>query len=520
MPRKYASLGLALIILLGFGIRLAGLYWGQGYCTIGPSDALEAYSVAVDYGVGEARAQYLGQPNYNSHAKLPGPLWTLFCVAGLRLSGTVEGVILGIILLNTAAIYLTYLLAERILGPPASRWAALFAATLPFSVYYSVSVYNPNVMQFLGGLLFLALWDVIRRERARGVFWLGFLLLVMPQFHMCVTMLLPALALILLLAAPRLNLPWLLAGLLSGALLYVPYLLGEFNHGWQNTRGIMMPGQSGYDWGGLKALTVSLSVLTNWVPQWTASVAEYRQLGRACFGWLGIFLALNLLSGLIAVLLVGRALLDIRTAMSGFWRAPRAVFNRSPELLFLAILVGVPLLCAAVSGKNFRTHYALVLFPALLALAGGAAAKWTLAPRLGRWVTTGLVLLACCNVWFMPAMFHAQSVRIARGDAFVGSFRKLESVYQQLKVSASAHRGVRVDDGAYLRGFSPQEQNHLDAKFIRPYVAIREKECGPRTAEPSAPVTFRLCRSEEVRPDDTRVAYWAHGIALMSVGND
>jgi hypothetical protein len=79
---------------------------------------------------------------------------------------------------------------------------------------------------------------------------------------------------------------------------------------------------------------------------------------------------------------------------------------------------------------------------------------------------------------------------------------------------------VKVDDGAYLRGFSRQEQIHLDAKFIRPYVAIREMECGPQTAEPSAAVTYRLCRSEEVRPDDTRVAYRAHGIALMNVGND
>src|SRR5438093_1019727 len=46
---------IALIILLGFGIRVTGLWWAQGYCSIGPSDALEAYSVAVDYGRGEPK---------------------------------------------------------------------------------------------------------------------------------------------------------------------------------------------------------------------------------------------------------------------------------------------------------------------------------------------------------------------------------------------------------------------------------------------------------------------------------
>jgi 4-amino-4-deoxy-L-arabinose transferase-like glycosyltransferase len=514
-----ASLWVVLIILLGLGIRMAGLYWGQGYCLIGPSDALEAYSVIVDYGRGEPKAEYLGQPNYNSHAKLPGPLWTLFGFIGLQLWGSIEGVVLGLILVNTVAIYFTYLLAERILGPPASLWAALLAATLPFSVYYSVSVYNPNVMPFFGGLLFLALWNVIRRERSRSVFWVVFLLLVMPQFHMCVTMLLPALILILLLAAPRLNLPWLLGGLFAGAMLYVPYLRGDMSHGWQNTLG-MVSVRSGYSLGGFKALTAPLSILTNWVPQWTRSAAEYYQLGKACFGWFGIFLALNLLSALMALLLVGRALVDIKIALAGFWRGPRAVFSRSPGLLFLAILVAVPLFCATVSGKNFRTHYSLVLFPAMLALAGGAVAKWSSAPRLGRYFTATMVLLTCANAWFMPALFHDQGVRIARGEVFIGSFRKLESVYQQLKGHAGANRQVIVEDEAYFQRFSRLEQERLSAKFIRPYVAIREKESAPRSGGLSEPVIYRLSRSEDAPPDDTRVAYRAHGIALISVGND
>ena len=120
----------------------------------------------------------------------------------------------------------------------------------------------------------------------------------------------------------------------------------------------------------------------------------------------------------------------------------------------------------------------------------------------------------------MPAMFHAQGVRIDRGDTFIGSFRKLESVYQQLRGYAGAARAVQVDDAAYLQGLSPQARGRSDARFIRLYVAIREKERAPRSSEPNAPVTFRLGHSEEVRHRDTQVAYQAHGIALMRVGND
>jgi len=46
----------ALVVLLGLGIRLIGLFWGQGYAPIGPGDSMEAYRVAVDYATGEGRS--------------------------------------------------------------------------------------------------------------------------------------------------------------------------------------------------------------------------------------------------------------------------------------------------------------------------------------------------------------------------------------------------------------------------------------------------------------------------------
>jgi hypothetical protein len=514
MP-KHAKIWLLLILLLGLGIRLVGFQWGQGYFYFGQGDGIAAYSAAVDYAKGDARAQFIGQPNYNAHSKLPGPLWTLFCFLGLRVGGTIEGVMLALILLNTATIYLAYLLAERTLGSPASLWAALFAATLPSMVFYSMGVYNPGVMTFLGACLFLALWEVIRRERSRHIFWLGVILLMMPQFHMSGMMLWPAVGVILALSSVRLNVPWLLGGLIAGVSLYVPYLAGEMAHGWQNTYG-MVSGADGRSWDSLKAITVPLNFLVNWVPQCTRGAAEYRELGIACFGSFGLFLAINLLSAVVAGFLIVGAFQQGRAAARGFWREPRAVFNRTPGILFLAFLLLIPLLCALLSGKPFHARYALVLFPLLLALAGGAVAKWLLAPRVGPFFAAALVVTTCVNIWFMPALYWHQGTRIDRGEVFVPGFRKLEAVYQKLKVHAGTNRCVRVEDAAYLHSLPATDKVLRDAGLISLYIAVREKEFVMLAGKPGEPVIYGLCRADEVTPGDTRIAYQGNGIALIA----
>src|SRR5207253_8444323 len=100
---RFAPLFLALILVIGFGLRLSALKWGQAYSYFGQGDSVEAFQVAVNYGHGEPRAQYLGQPNYNLHSKLPGPLWTIFCFVTYRFWGSVEGIAFTIALLNSAA---------------------------------------------------------------------------------------------------------------------------------------------------------------------------------------------------------------------------------------------------------------------------------------------------------------------------------------------------------------------------------------------------------------------------------
>lgn len=520
-PRGVVTPGLAAwrivpILILGLVLRMCGLWWGQGYFYFGQGDGLEAYSVAVAYADGEARAQYLGQPNYNTHSKLPGPLWTLLCFAGLRIGKSIEGVIVTVILLNVAAIYLTYLLTERTLGAQSALWTALLAATLPSAVFYSVGVYNPEVMPFLSACLCLALWSVVRQEHSRHIFWVGLLLLAMPQFHMSGLGLWPAVVIILALSSARLNLRWLAAGLFAGALLYLPYLLGEHAHGWQNTRGMMTSEHSGFSIEGLKALSTPLSLLVNWVPHWTRHPAEYRELGRACFGWFGVLLAANFLSAIVAAFLVLGAFQQARSTATGFWRAPRATFNRAPGFVFLAVLLLVPLFGAVLIGQRFHVRYGLVLLPPLLALAGGGAARCLAAPHFGRVFAIALVLTTCTNIWFMPAYYRHSGYKIERSEAFVPSFRQLDQVYQRLQAHAGSKCTVGVEAAAYLNELPRWCEPYNAASSISHYVALREKERARTCASPQETVTYHLCRADQATPGDPRIAYRAHGIALVA----
>ena len=513
---KHTTLWLLLILLLGFGLRATGLMWGQSFSYYAQGDGIEAYLTAVDYARGEPSAQYIGQPNFSGNAKLPGPLWAMFCDAGLRVGGSIESVLWAVILLNTAFIYLAFLLAARTIGFPTALWTALFAATFPWVVHYSVCVYNPDVMPFLGALLFLCLWQVAQRDRSKAIFWVPVMLLMTLQFHMSGLMLIPAVLVVLWLCPARLNFFWLAGGIVAGLALYAPYFSGEMSHGWSNTRGMISGGPGGFSVEALKVFSAPLSFLVNWTLRWVRSPAEYQELGRACFGSFGLFLALNFLSAVFAAFLVAGACVLVKKSMNGFWRSPRAVFARSPGMTFLTIIFVVPLITGLASGKPAHTRYCLELLAPLLALSAAATARWLAGPRPNRLFLALLVVTTCANLWLVPAAYRLQERHIEQGPLFIPSFHKLETVYQSLKAHAGKNRLVRVDDAAYLQALPPGDKYLHDAHMIRSFVAIREKENTPLPSGSTNTAVYDLCRADQVRADDPAVAYREHGIALMA----
>lgn len=514
---KHAGIWLLLILLLGLGLRVAGLTWGQAFCYDSQGDCLDAYRVAVNYAQGEPRAQYLGQPYFNEHSKLPGPLWAMFCAAGLHLWGSIDGVVWAIILLNTAAIYLTYLLAVRTVGFPAALWAALLMATSPAAVGFSVVVFNPAVMSFLGACLFLALWRVLQQDRSRTAFWLFFLPLMMLQFHMFGLMLFPAVILVLWLKPARLNVPWLVGGIVAGLALYLPYVLGEMAHGWENTRGMMFGGHGGYSMEAFKIFSAPPGFLVNyWDPRWTFRPDEYQEIGRACFGSFSLLLAFNMVSVILAVSLVVGAFGETRAALRGFWRSPRATFARSPGMVFLTIIFVVPLVTSLVAGKRFHGRYCLVLLAPLFSLAAVAAIGWLSRQRFRQIFLSLLLATLGANVWLVLTVFRYQGRCIEQEELFAPSFHNLETVYQSLKAHAGKGRLIQVEDNEYLRAVAPNAPNFYPHQICQ-YVAIRERENAPFSAIQAPVLTYKIFPAGQVKLDSQSVAYRKHGIALVAV---
>src|SRR5947209_3155456 len=81
------------------------------------------------------------------------------------------------------------------------------------------------------------------------------------------------------------------------------------------------------------------------------------------------------------------------------------------------------------------------------------------------------------------------------GPVFIPSFRKLETVYQQLKQKAGPNRIIMVEDTAYLSALSRKDEVHRDAALIRRYVEVREKEAS-LTGNSTGQVTFTLTASD------------------------
>lgn len=504
---------------MGLGLRIAALHWGQAFCYGSQGDCLEAYQVAVNFARGEPRAQYIGQPNYNEHSKLPGPLWTLFCATGLRGWGSIHGALGAIVLLNTAAIFLTYLLAARTVGIRAALWAALLMATSPAVIEFSVVLFNPVVMSFFGVALFLALWQVTQRERSRAAFWLLLLPFMSLQFHMSGLMLFAAVLGMLWVKRTRINVPWLLAGLLVALVLYLPYFRGELAHNWQNTRGMFTASRHGYSFEAFKVFIAPPSFLVNiWDARWTFQPGEYTALARATVGSYAVLLTLNAISVATAITLLLGMFRPVREALRGFWRSPRATFARSPGLTYLVLTLSLPLLVSLLEGKRFHGRYSLVVLPAFFALAGGSAVHLLSYRRLGRIIRSLLILTVSANALLVLTIYRYQGRSIEQGDLFLPSFDNLESVYQALKTHAGNERPIRVYEPAYARESASGNPTVGYRHQICDYVALRERERFDDLS-PQVPVlTFKLVRAESVAPDEPGVAYRKHGLALVAPG--
>ena len=301
---------LAAILLLALALRMCYFGWAQGYNASNQMDSIEAYAVAADYDAGDERAHYLGEPNYNERSKVPGPLWTLFCLAGIKLTGNPDGVVLLSIIGNLVAIALTWRLARDAGGVAAANFAALFMAVSIWAVQCAAIIWNPSIMPHFCAVIYLTVFRCLREKRSRTIFLLPFLILTGAQFHLATIALIVPLIAFVWLARLKPDWRWLAAGTVAGMLCYVPYILGEMRHGWANTRAAMGGHVSA---GALKVFSSPFSFLINlWNPGWTYAPGEYQKLAHQAFGGIAGLITINAISVGFAILVVLGAGLTVR----------------------------------------------------------------------------------------------------------------------------------------------------------------------------------------------------------------
>ena len=495
---------LGLILALGLVLRLAGLHWEQGYEFNSIGDEIEAYKVGMQFQAGESHALYLGQPNFK-HGKVPGPLWAMVWAAGLRLGGGPEGVIWIVLALNTAVIWLGFILGKKLFDATHGLWAALLLATSPWPVYFSVGCTNPEMMAFLGVLLYLALWAVVRQSRSPHIFGVVVILAIMPQFHMFGVFLFPPVLLLLLLRRRDLNWRWLAAGLAVAGLLYAPYVWGESQTGWANTRRLLGEGEK-FSWGSFKAISTTVMSLTNLIEsavghRW----AEYKIFGDSVCGSFFVLAAFNALSIGLSGWILGSFAGQCGRALHGKWRSLHQALAAAPAHVFIGALVFLPLLLFIPTGASFNSRYVIGLYPLLFLLPAVLLAT----TRHRRLVAGALVTTVVFNLWLCLAFFRYQDHRIAHANYFIPSFRQLESVYQQLQTGV----GPTAHPQLVATGF-PANRDALPthgADTLVNYVNLRSQFDHPGT-----PRQLIIVPSTNPVNNLGRVLYQGHGIAAIA----
>jgi len=490
---KTKRTGLLLLILgLGFALRLTGLVWGQAYRAGNLFDELAAYEHTLKFLAGDEQAQYIGQPHF-AGGNVPGPLWAILWSVPFRIDGT-NGVVVAMILLNTAVIYL---LGLAMFDERVALWAALICATAPWAVYESVGKCNPLVMAFFGALLYLALWQVVRQPRSPYIFWVCVVLTMMPQFHMFTVFLVPGVLLLLWLRRREIHWPWLAAGLAVSLLLYVPYLWGDAHHGWQNTRAMAM-GNMPKTPAALKVFTLPIVAMSSLIAAVTGN-AEYAAFGKSVFGSVAVLIAFNIISLAVAAL-------SIFNFVAIGTRKLRPLRPETPEI-FLSVLLLGPLLAFLLTLHNFASRYTIALVPVLFLLPAKYLMEF---PGPQRWLAiarAAMVLTIAFDIVLMPMFFHYQGNRIDNGSYFIASFQKLEQVRTALRTDAGPGCRLQLDGSALPHNYSDPATRGLIG--LTQYVNLFD----PATANASCTKGYRLLPGT-VAPS-ARIVYEGKGFVIV-----
>ena len=503
---------LLLIILLGFLLRWYSLYEGHAYIYFAIRDEVSALGYAFGLMGGDPHMFYLGQPALNQ-GQIPGFLWAAFLASLYKLGGnSVEGAIFLMVLLNSAVIYLVYLLASRLMTARYALLSALCYALSPWAIYYSAGIYNPIPLALLGVLLFLALWQTLNVEKSRTVFWVILLAAVIPQFHMIGVFYYPAILLLLIISPVRLNLRWLAAGVFAGVLLYIPYLIGEITHNWSNLRNVLS-GSDKFSLGIIKILSIPIGMLTNHPGQWAGyTTPELIAFANRWFGSYLILLLINIISLILALLFISGFFRKLYTSLHSAGFNLKIALSINRQLIFIGILLVLPLLVYILTGKAYATRYSIFIFPLLFLLPAMYIAG-VKHDRFKHILLYSLWMMFICNIYLVTCFYIDQNRKITTASQFMPAFYKLDAIKKALQQHAEKGKTIVIDSTRYIE--SGNKYSEIAATAISQYIEL-DQGYNKKPSKPGTLQRYILVKSMAKVPAKAEIVYHDNGLIIYT----
>ena len=394
-----------------------------------------------------------------------GPLYPYLSAIPVALFGTATSLIFFIALLSLAGLYFGYRLGNLLFGREVGLvFAALLGGDFMATITSVQGGHTALIISSCLGYLYATCSAILRRE-TRALGWAVVAAAVMLQMHLAAVSLLPLLAIALFLPMNQKKIRSVVTGLSVAFILYLPYLLYQVTHGWEDVRVL------------LRFLETDTSVALR-----TTSLASLPRL----------FLRYNGFSASMAV---------------GFSQFVTPAWSRVPavvglRLITLASLLGLVVTVLAVIRGRGRTSHGLVLAWLLLG--------WSVVP-----------LLRPSLPWYVlfpayPAHLLLASLAIARlaGAAerlgawrlipygLVGAVFLLSPLLMAQTFSRFAQQG-RLQIAAWLMKDLHHDPAATPGRFVIPYLGARGEE-------------QMIQRLTSMPGADTSLYHKIHGVPLWS----
>jgi hypothetical protein len=425
---------------------------------------------------------------------LPGPIFFYLMALPLFISRAPEACNAMVAVLGATATVIYWSALRPYFGLLGATFAAFFMACMPWSSLYADRIWNPNAVVIFVAIAFYAACRVRRKPSFGGVVLLFVSAAAIPQFHLSAPVVWIPLIPIAWPSIRKWRWYWPLVGVVCAAALYVPMVVSEVRHHWENTRYLLHDtAEKTLDYRrvplwAFRLLTLDISY--HEIPAyWGGAHTEKEMLRFALHG--SPDFRFNFARRLVLGLSAGFAALAVIVATLDAWRMAR---HGRPRPFYwaalLALITNTALL--GLSHKAIYGHYIHLPLPfyfVAFAAIGRDARRWNVTNKA---LTFGMAAAICVGgidaaTWESRTLDARNGLRTMR--QVIAAIRSDAPGVAEVNIkfpTRVADRGYRVvagfdKDHPLKLGKDGPHYELLLARRHAPAGARLVKKCGPLT---------------------------------------